>query len=79
MVLGILLIAMVAALAAVVALVLLSAPLWIALLAYPLTGALAVFAGLALLESRDRRRSQGDERKFLDCVTSRFRAGQRPR
>ena len=79
MVLGILLIAMVAALAAVVALVLLSAPLWIALLAYPLTGALAVFAGLALLEIRERRRSQGDARKFLARVTSRFRAGQRPR
>ncbi|MFC3085530.1 hypothetical protein [Tabrizicola soli] len=79
MVLGILLIAMVAALGVAVTLFLLSAPLWIALLAYPLTGALAVFAGLALLEVRDRRRSRGDERKFLARVTSRFRAGQRPR
>lgn len=79
MVLGLLLIAMVAALVGSVTLVLLSAPLWIALFAYPLTGVVVVFAGLALLEVREMRRSQCDKPKFLARVTSRFRAGQRPR
>lgn len=77
MVLGILLIAMVAAMVVSITLFLLSAPLWITLLAYPLTGVAVVFAGLALQALRERRR--GDKRKFLTRVTSRFRAGQRPR
>ena len=79
MVLGILLIAMVAALVVSVTLFLLSTPLWITLFGYPLTGVVVVFAGLALLEVQEMRRSRGNERKFLARVTSRFRAGQRPR
>ena len=79
MVLGILLVAMVAAAAVSITLFLLSAPLWMILLAYPLTGTLVVLAGLVLWEARARRWFSGDKRSFLTRLTSRFRAGQRPR
>lgn len=79
MILGILLIAMVAAAAVSLTLFLLSAPLWLTLLAYPVTGTAIVFAGLFLWDARARRWQRGDGPKLLSRVTSRFRAGQPPR
>lgn len=79
MILGILLIAMVAAAAATLTLFLMSAPLWMALLAYPVTGTVVVFAGLFLWDARARTWLRGNKPTFLSRVTSRFRAGQPPR
>ena len=78
MILGILLIAMATAAAVSVALALISAPLWLVLLAYPVTGTAVVFAGLAIAEARARGWSADKKRRLLVRVTSRFRAGQRP-
>ncbi len=49
MILGLLLIAMIAAAAVSVTLVFLSAPLWLALLAYPVTGTAVLLSGVALV------------------------------
>ncbi len=61
MILGLLLIAMLAAAAVSVALVFLSAPLWLAMLAYPVTGTVVLLSGLALDRARTLAREGGAE------------------
>jgi len=79
MILGLILIAMIAAAAVSITLLLLSAPVWLALLAYPLTGTAVLLSGLAICDDRLRHWLWGDKSTFVSRVTARFRAGQRPR
>jgi hypothetical protein len=79
MILGFILIAMLAAAAACIALVLLSAPLWLVLLAYPVTGSVVLASALAVREIRGRRWLHDEKPTFVSRVTARFRAGQPPR
>lgn len=77
MILGLLLVAMIAALAVSVGLFLLSFPLWLALLAYPVTGTVVLFLGLALCSAR--RWAPGSKPSIFASVTDRLRAGRRQR
>lgn len=77
--LGVVLVAMMAASATSALLFLLSAPLWQIVLAYPVTGTLVMLAGLVFRESRALQWLRGDKPTILARVTARFRAGQPPR
>lgn len=79
MILGLLLIAIVAALAVSILLFLLSAPMWLVLLAYPVTGAAVLLSGIVLRSARVRQWARGNKGTVLSRVTARFRAGQPPR
>jgi hypothetical protein len=79
MMLGAILVAMVLASAASIALLFLSAPLWVVLLAYPVTGSVVLVSTLAIHDSRSQRWLQGNKSTLLSRVTARFRAGQPPR
>lgn len=79
MILGLLIMAIVAALAVSVLLFLLSAPIWLVLLAYPVTGAAVLLSGTVLRSPRLRQWTRGNKRTVLSRVTARFRAGQPPR
>lgn len=79
MILGLVLIAMISAAAVSITLFLLSAPVWLVLLAYPLTGVVVMCSGLVVRDSRVRQWLRGEKATFYARVTARFRAGQRPR
>lgn len=59
MVLGVLLIAMISGAAVAVALVSMSSPLWVAMIAYPVTGTLVMLFGLAGIHLLNRTRHEG--------------------
>ncbi len=71
MVLGLLLIAMISGAGMSVALLSMSSPLWIALVAYPITGTLVMLFGLAGLNLADRMRSAVSPKHHAHCPVQR--------
>jgi uncharacterized integral membrane protein len=78
MILGFVIMAMIAGAAVCIALFLMSAPLSLILLAYPVTGSVVLVSALALRDTRGRHWLRGEKKTLRSRVTARFRARQPP-